>query len=204
MFAVAKHIEPAGNELQDRAEFFWVRDGLVLVLADGAGGVGGGADAADLIVNATKAKFTQLPPNREVLTQFMFDLDREMALAGAYGEAACVIVAVSESHIFGASVGDAGAWIISEIGVDNLTAAQHRKPFLGSGRAWPVGFTRGQLRHTLLVASDGLLKYAAKSQIIAAALCDDLNEAARKLASLPRYESGALPDDLSIILVRAL
>ncbi len=204
MFALAKHNKSGGTELKNRAEVFTVEYGRVSVFAESTGGLCGGAEAADFILNATKAKFTQLLPSQEVLAQFMVELDREIALAGAYGEEACVIVAVSESHIFGATTGGTGAWIISETGIDNLTAAQHRMPFLSSGQVWPVVFSLGKLRHTLLVASDGLLKYAAKSQIVAAASCDDLNEAVRKLADLRRYQSGVLPDDLSVILVRPL
>jgi hypothetical protein len=48
MFRALKTIQAGNLELQDRAEFFWCGSNLVLVVADGAGGRSGGAEAADV------------------------------------------------------------------------------------------------------------------------------------------------------------
>ena len=77
------------------------------------------------------------------------------------GETTGVVVAVSEQGVVGASVGDSAAWLISEDGFDNLTAAQLHKPLIGSGRAKPASFVRNALgEQVLLLGSDGLVKYS--------------------------------------------
>jgi PPM family protein phosphatase len=162
----------------------------------------GGAEAAEFVIQRVHAASTGIARKSEALSLLLSAIDQEMAGIGTYGETTCVLVAVSAGSIVGASVGDSGAWIISESGVDNITAHQWRKPFVGSGRANPVGFQRDSLKGTLLVASDGLLKYASEERIAKAVLGPDLNQALRELVGLVRYPSGALPDDLSILLAR--
>jgi serine/threonine protein phosphatase PrpC len=55
---------------------------------------------------------------------------------------------------------------------------------------------------TLLLASDGLLKYARRERIAALARDADVERAAQQLAQLPRLRSGELQDDLAIIVCR--
>jgi PPM family protein phosphatase len=140
--------------------------------------------------------------NVESLRELLISVDRQMSMAACYGETTCVIVSISNGRITGTSVGDSGAWLILGSTVDNLTALQCRKPFIGSGSAIPICFERDQFQGTLLVASDGLIKYTSPEQIAAAALHPNLDQAARKLIDLVRYSSGALPDDVSVVLAR--
>jgi hypothetical protein len=86
--------------------------------------------------------------NTDGLNELLTVLDREMAAIGAFGETTGVIVVLSDNGIFGTSVGDSGAFVFSKTGLENLTANQIRKPFLGSGRAIPIPFTRGLLNPT--------------------------------------------------------
>jgi serine/threonine protein phosphatase PrpC len=204
MFEAAKQIHAGGKELQDRAEFFWCGSSLVLVVADGAGGMSGGAEAAQFLVEGIKKRIGSMRMNTDGLTELLMCLDREMAAIGAYGETTGVIVALSDNGVFGASVGDSGAFVFSKSGLENLTANQTRKPFLGSGRAIPIAFTRESLGGTLLVATDGLLKYTGLEKIAATILATDFDSAANKLVELVRYQSGALPDDISVLLARQL
>ena len=202
MFAASKQIQAGGRELQDRAEFFWCGSNLVLVVADGAGGMSGGAEAAEFVVEGIKQRIGSVAMNRRGLEELLAFLDREMAAKGAFGETTCVLVVLSDDGVIGASVGDSGAFIFSKNETENLTANQIRKPFLGSGRATPVSFTRRLLYGTLLAASDGLLKYASLETIAMTVLGAEFDEAAKKLIDLVRYQSGGLPDDVSILLAR--
>jgi hypothetical protein len=68
----------------------------------------------------------------------------------------------------------------------------------------PVGFTHGPLEGTLPAASDGLLKNTSLEEIAATILIADLDEAASKLVELVRYQSGVLPDDVSVLLARKI
>jgi serine/threonine protein phosphatase PrpC len=204
MFATSKQIHAGGSELQDRAEFFWCGANLVLVVADGAGGMSGGAEAAQFLVESVKKRIASTSMNMDGLRELLTFLDREMAAIGAFGETTGVIVVLSDNGIFGASVGDSGAFVFSNAGLENLTANQIRKPFLGSGRAIPIPFSREQLNGTLLVATDGLLKYTSLEKIAATILATDFDGAANKLIKLVRYQSGALPDDISVLLAREI
>jgi PPM family protein phosphatase len=73
---------------------------------------------------------------------------------------------------------------------------------IGSGDAVPVAFEADLRDATLLLATDGLLKYARRDRIASVAQQADLQVAVRQLAELPRLRSGAPHDDLGIILCR--
>jgi serine/threonine protein phosphatase PrpC len=202
MFSVTKHIQSGGHELQDRAEYFWQGANLILVIADGAGGMSGGAEAAEFVVRRVKEAVKSDALKIEELREFLVSTDQHMAAAQTFGETTCVIAALSNKKIVGASVGDSEAWLVSQTGIEKLTTQQRRKPFLGSGSAMPVSFEREQLSETLLIATDGLFKYTGEDKIASEALIVDLEQAAQKLIELVRYPSGALPDDVSVILAR--
>ena len=202
MFATAKQIHAGGKELQDRAEIFWLGLNLVLVVADGVGGRSGAAEAADFVARRVKQTLPSASLSPKGICELLESIDQQMVAAGNVGETTCVIAVLSENGIIGASVGDSGALCISTSGVDNLAGSQSGKPFLGRGCATPFAFVRGSLNGTLLVASDGLLKYTSAERIAAVVLADDVDTSAQNLVGLVRYSSGALPDDISILLVR--
>jgi len=204
MFATSKQIHAGGSELQDRADFFWNGSNLILILADGAGGLSGGANAAAFIVESMKEQIGSTVTNSQQLCVIRTSIDQKMSASGTFGETTCVVVILSDSGIIGASVGDSGAFVFSKTGAENLTANQVRKPLLGSGFSIPVSFTRSQLDGTLLIASDGLLKYTSQEKIAATILTADFNNAAAKLIELVRYQSGALPDDVSVLLAQKI
>jgi serine/threonine protein phosphatase PrpC len=202
VFEVAQAIEAGGTELQDRAEVFYSASSLVAVVADGAGGISGGAKAATYVIDKIKEAVNSGAFVPENAANFLSALDHEMAAAGTFGETTCVLAVFDKGKLIGASVGDSAAWIIDGLEPHDLTAAQIRKPLLGSGRAIPIPFTRDKTAGTLLVASDGLLKYASRERIAVITAMPNLDEAAKKLIELVRYPSGALPDDVSVILAR--
>ena len=196
-FVYAMAIESAGSAGQDRAVVVSVGDRLVLALADGAGGTGGGAIAAQAIVDA----LTGNPERAADCESLLLDLDERPHLLGS-GQTTAVIATLTGQRLAGASVGDSGAWIISGTDVLDVTADQERKPLVGSGCvpvAFDARFPRGG---TLLVASDGLLRYAKRTDIARIATEDTVEAAARKLVELVRLRSGGLQDDTSVILVR--
>jgi serine/threonine protein phosphatase PrpC len=82
----------------------------------------------------------------------------------------------------------------------DLSQSQQRRPFIGSGNAWPVSFEHPNQGGSILLATDGLLKYTSAERIIATCREKPAELAARRLIDLVRYQSGALPDDVTIIL----
>jgi serine/threonine protein phosphatase PrpC len=180
---------------EDRAAHFATSGGDVFVVADGAGGTGGGAAAAEAVIAAVGASVIG---DALGWVELLARVDREMKL----GETTAVVCSVVGDTIVGASVGDSGAWRIEDGAIDDLTHAQRRKPLLGSGRAVVVPFTARLGSATLLLASDGLLKYASAERIAACVGGVDLDAVARDLVDLVRLRSGALPDDIAIVLSR--
>jgi serine/threonine protein phosphatase PrpC len=198
-------LEAAGRRLEDRAEVIARGDWLVLVVADGAGGRPGPVEAAEWVVRRVREetaspRFTFYDPF--AWPGLLSTIDREMLDDAAAGEATAVVAAVSPKAVFGASVGDSGAWLVTADRVHDLTARQQRKPFLGTGVAGPVPFGSGAPAGTLLLATDGLLKYTSAEKIAEAAPDADLDAAARRLVDLVRLRSGALQDDVGLILCR--
>lgn len=167
----------------------------MFVVADGAGGTGGGAEAAEAAIAAVG---TSAIGDAQGWVQSLGRVDREIKL----GETTAVVCSVIGDVIVGASVGDSGAWRIEGGAIDDLTDAQRRKPLLGSGRAVAVPFTARLGAGTLLLASDGLLKYASAERIAACVGGADLDAVARELVDLVRLRSGALPDDVAVLLAR--
>ena len=130
-------------------------------------------------------------------------MDEAIAKDSIAGETTCALAIVTPKDIFGASVGDSGVWWIPENGnYLNLTHAQQRKPFIGSGDAWPVPFHHLTQPGSLLLATDGLLKYTSAENIIGTCREHPAEVAAKRLIELVRYPSGGLPDDVTVILTK--
>jgi serine/threonine protein phosphatase PrpC len=194
---------------EDRVHVIPHADGVVVLVADGAGGTSGGAEAADTVCLWVRAYATRAEriDDAPAWAELLGRIDRQIAECS--GQAAAAVVAWCGTGLFGASVGDCAAWHIGGDAAahDDLTHAQVRKPLLGTGEAKPVAFERpGASTGTLLVASDGLVKYTAPARIrevVAAGVGGGaLQPAAAALIDLVRLRSGALPDDVTVALCR--
>jgi len=131
-------------------------------------------------------------------------LDAEPARLG-HGQTTAIVLTVAVDAIRGACIGDSGAWRIrGEAISEDLTELQARKPLLGDGGD-PRALEAPALRddETLLVASDGLLRYAPPADLARLASGPDLAAAADALIARVRLRSSALPDDVSLILCRS-
>jgi serine/threonine protein phosphatase PrpC len=188
------------TENQDRGAVIDSSVGLVLVVADGAGGLSGGKEAAAMAVDLVRKEANALRDTTSCV-MLLQRMDQAIADNKIAGETTCGLAVVTESEAYGASVGDSGVWVINESGFINLTARQSRKPFIGSGVALPIPFDYTRTgKESLLLATDGLLKYASPERIMET--CREnapLAEIARRLIELVRYRSGALPDDVTVI-----
>jgi serine/threonine protein phosphatase PrpC len=65
----------------------------------------------------------------------------------------------------------------------------------------PVQFEAEPNGSRLLLASDGLIKYATVERVCAKATSGSVKEAADALANCVRPPSGALADDVTVVLV---
>ena len=191
----------AGNPAnQDRGLVIQNGGAVVLCVADGAGGRSGGAEAASMAVELIRQK-SALMVSADSCAEVLRQIDSAITKDPVAGETTCALAVVASNDLFGASVGDSGVWIIPAVGVHlDLTIAQQRKPFIGSGSAWPVPFRHSRQPGNLLLATDGLLKYTSAEQIVATCREHPTDVAAQRLIELVRYRSGALPDDVTVIL----
>lgn len=190
----------AGSENQDRG-FVTAEGGrLVLCVADGAGGRGGAAEAAHMAVEWVRHHAARLH-SAESCVALITALDTAMARDLVAGETTCALATVTPHAVYGASVGDSAIWLMPQTGPpENLTVGQQRRPFVGCGNARPVAFHREAPSGTLLLATDGLLKYTSTECILRVCREHPAADAAQLLIGLVRYASGALPDDVTVIL----
>jgi serine/threonine protein phosphatase PrpC len=184
----------------DRALAVPTAQGYLLALADAAGNSGSGAVAAERLVGLV-AKLTEHSAATDWF-EALCALDDELSRGGSGGQTTAIVACVSGNRITGASVGDSSAWLISPAGeMTDLTARQRRRPLLGSGEALPVMFDADLNGARVLVASDGLVKYATVEQICALATQGSVAEATNALANCVRLPSGALQDDVAVVIV---
>jgi serine/threonine protein phosphatase PrpC len=194
-FVNAIQVAPRRGQGQDRALVLPCEHGVVIALADGAGGTSGGERAAKAVVD----RVASVASHAYDWSQLLFELDHAQI---GYGQTTAVVLWVTRERIVGASAGDSGAWIVRGDSIEDITSAQHRKPLIGDG-AMVTPIEHGPLAGgTLLVASDGLLRYAKPDAIARVAGGADIEAAATQLVELVRFPSGELPDDVSVVLCR--
>jgi PPM family protein phosphatase len=188
---------PYRQRCEDRVKVLEADEGVVIVVADGAGGTGAGGQAADAVV-------------REVTAAASFERDsgswcdvlRQTDYRVGAGESTCVVVAWSAKGIVGASVGDSRAWLLEGDDLIDLTRDQVRKHLLGSGEAHPVGFSHPASQGLLLVCTDGFCNHVRRETLLKEILWIDFAVLARRLVEMVRLPSGELWDDVGIVACR--
>jgi serine/threonine protein phosphatase PrpC len=212
MMSVFEHATALASQRpasEDRADVIALGDSLVIVVADGAGGMRGGAMASDALVTAVQTRAAKPafdPYDLRAWVDVLRTTDTELATARS-GETTAIVVVVGPHAILGVSVGDSEAWMMSPRRIDRLTENQSRQR-LGSGRANPIAFHRRGLEEGVLIAStDGLFKHARADRIAAAVTPPFEGTAttiAERLVALPRLPSGDYADDVAVVVVRAM
>jgi hypothetical protein len=185
---------PHRQRCEDRVKVIESEEGVVIIVADGAGGIGDGAQAAETVireVTAAASPFHDAGSWCEVLRQ----IDHRI---GA-GQSTCVVVARSATGIVGASVGDSKAWLFDNDDLIDLTEHQIRKPLLGTGEALPVGFSRPASPGLLLVSTDGFCNYVRRERLLREIPWIDFAVLARQLVEMVRLPSGDLWDDVGLV-----
>ena len=120
------------------------------------------------------------------------EIDRAIAADPEAGETTAVATAVVQGTLVGASVGDSGGRLMPG-----------RTPtLLGSGQAHPSGFGPHPFEGTLVTASDGLFDHATVAAIWGLLGPLPLADIAASLVALVRLPSGALADDVCVLVAR--
>jgi serine/threonine protein phosphatase PrpC len=192
----------SGSPGQDRAICLRVGGGIVIGVADGAGGISGGSAAAEEVIcdlrnNPPSPEETIDPAHwRDRLRR----LDHHLYEQGKCGETTAVVLGWREGRLAGASVGDSEIWLIGPDSTRVLTRHQPRRPFLGTGVAAPRAFRVETQGGRILAATDGLFRYANAEQIQTAATSRSPESALDALVDLVRLPSATLRDDLAIVV----
>lgn len=203
-FHFAHGIQCAPGGGHDRAEILDLGAFAVLWVADGAGGMSGAGVAADRWTEIARAFVSSLgrAPGAEDWCRCLSEADVRLWSECDAGETTAVVATVTPDGIEGASVGDSGAWLFAPGLARELTHAQRVRPFLGSGCAVPVPFAVRGWNGTLLLATDGLLRYADPGRLAEVAIGADPSAVPSALLGLVRLASGAVADDVACVLCR--
>lgn len=174
---------------------------LVVVVADGAGGRPGGADASAAVEKAVRDACVAGgdPFDVRAWSALLREIDGALAKK-MVGESTAIVLAVEEGVVAGVSVGDSEAWLVRGDEVERLTAKQGRAR-IGSGRTAPVPFFARMGERTLVVASDGLFGHASREAIVAAVATRPVAGIAQRLLHVARLASGAYADDTSTVVI---
>ena len=201
MLRVAHRVEN-GASGHDRVLVEYCGDRTFAIVADGAGGMGGGAVAAEMTCSLAAEMMRTSPlASPAAWERRLLDIDRALVRHASGGQCTAVAVELSGKRVIGASVGDSGAWLLDGPVARDLTKLQHRKPLLGSGEASPLGFGPVDMSGLLLLATDGLLKYAKHHDVVRQVRGVPLDVAIDNLVAGLRLRSGALQDDVGIVLL---
>ncbi len=191
---IATLLEPASAD-EDRLCVRRHGDRVIVVVADGAGGTGGGAQAAHRACDALAG----LDGNDIDWVAALRAVDAGIAGAPDPGWTTAVVVEIRDGQVRGASVGDSAAFVIDRGELRELTEEQRRKPLVGSGEACPVAFGPAPVGAALLVASDGLVKYIDRAGLRVAMEMAPPEGVAALLRAV-RLPGGGLQDDVAIVL----
>ena len=195
-FIVAKKAESATGDMQDLLEVRSFGDQTLIVVADGAGGMGGGRAAAEFLMRSVlNAKVTRTSLEWAALLE---EIDQQMIRDSSPGETTGAVAVLTHRGIVGASVGDSEIWVFTGSGITILTERQRRKPLIGSGEAIAVAFEYSGIASKVLIGTDGLFKYTSRERIEVIVRTGPTDRAAGDLVELVRLKSGALQDDVAI------
>ena len=198
--AYASSTDAGGRVNEDSSLVLPIADGHLLAVADGAGGMPGGARASALCLSVLPESLGT-PFTHESLIRAVYRIDALLEACPEAGETTLAFCIVAHGAVQGASVGDSGVMLLGADALE-LTAGQQRKPLIGSGAVHPVPFGPCPFTDTLLLASDGLLKYTSPASLRAHAGTPSLSALATTLIDSVRLRSGDLQDDTTVVLAR--
>jgi PPM family protein phosphatase len=203
-YAYARATAASGMQSQDSVGVYERGDVLVVVVADGGGGMRRGDAASRSVVAVVESAVADAQFALEDARPWvdLFLATDACLAANRAGETTGAVVVLGRRGFLGFSIGNSEAWVVTLTGVDNLTVGQHTRERFGNGQGTVVTFQRPQLAGVLLVATDGLFKYAAAPVIAGIARSGTVAQAADELLELVRLRSGKMADDVTVVLVR--
>lgn len=175
---------------------------VVLAVADGVGGMSGGAAAAQLAIELVLEHAQRADVfNTAAWVACLCDIDVQVTARSNAGETTLLALATDGIRICGAACGDSQAWLFSLPAVHELFDGKQARERIGSGCAMPRPFQETFVGSYVLAATDGLWNYTNRKAIAAVLAEKQPDEACEALANLTRLRSGALQDDCGMFLL---
>jgi serine/threonine protein phosphatase PrpC len=202
-YIYARALASSRQRPEDAVGVFERDDVLVAALADGAGGIrGGDAASRSLVLVAESAASDPAFAVKDIgaWIDLFRSADAALAAKGA-GVTTGVVVVLGPRGLIGISIGDSEAWVVTSNQIDDLTVGQQTRQRLGGGPAALATFERPFLAGVLVIATDGLFKFAANEVIARIVRVGPIGVAAERLVELVRHPSGVLADDVAVVLV---
>ena len=186
---------------EDRALLAPIEAGWLVVVADGTGGISGGARAAELLIRgvreAARTGFDTTDP--AAWAALLDTLDDVIADDSDAGETTGVALMVTSGLVVGASCGDSRAFLFfTPAGARELTGQQPRKPRLGTGHAQAQPFC-AEAHGVLVVGTDGLFDYVKLDDISRTILAAPAGSA-DVLIRLVLERHRSPPDDIAVVV----
>lgn len=226
LMAFLREAEAVPGHGQDRVSAFRRHRDLIVHLAGGAGGVAGGAATAEFICEKSlkgdpatalsylDATIHQLASGGKTgkLMKVLLSAESDSIFknmpadeppASSYGLASAAIATITDDgEITGASVGDCKVWIF-ENGKppEEPTMLQSHRPLLGEGNAIHTRFNGRLTQGVLVMATDGLWKYADWDRITKILRTLPAEKVADFLVASARLPTGELQDDIAVAVV---
>ena len=197
MLETCHHVQGYRRICQDVVGIFPRADGVVIVVADGAGGTNDGEAAARDVVAAIRESATadRGPSDWSAVLR---QIDHGMTL----GQSTACVVSLDGNGMSGASVGDSRVAILVEDTVVFPSDGQVHKPLLGTGAAEPKSFRHAWTGEPVIVASDGLWNAVPVTRMAAELRFIDFPVLAKNLVAMARLPSGAFADDIAVVCAR--
>jgi len=200
MISYASRVLAQSGEGEDRVKIkLFGSDNISAVLADGAGGVTDGGNAADLVVNTLSLEHIT---DFGVLFDSILEVDHLLKFDGNCGLSTVACVYTNGLEFIGASVGDSDVLLYRDGELENMASVKELKPLLGDGEAFPTVFAGSLDRAILLLVSDGLTKYISVSDVLEICMRFDNAEMIRnELLDSIELPNGQLQDDVSVVVI---
>jgi len=195
-------VSPKLSGGDDRILIRYLQDQSILVLlADGATGVGFGALAAERFIEVMSSHVTNFRWAAEDIVHGFGSADQQIAGLAHQCDTTGVVLLVHGERYMCASVGDSAVFMGAPSGVVELTLGQRRKPRIGGGIQDPV-VSSGKVAGPLLLATDGL--NIPPEMVFALMRSKQDDNESKDLATYitSHAEQHGLHDDLAVVVLR--
>lgn len=174
-------------------------DGLVLLLADGAGARGCRAPRFLLGAVQRAVKSMELPPTGLDLAAILVAADAALQKADD-GSTTAILGYLGGGRLTFVRVGDSEAWSRDEDGPVEISGGE-RNQRVGAGITDPSPCVIGASTDPIVIGSDGLWRYLWPENALALLKLSQGRSPAAALASAVQSRWGQLTDDLSVIVI---